>query len=108
MRHLGKTITPEKIAVECSVKYAKNNEFLILPEMVFLNSSLFILITRNFLLIFQDLMYSLNMFTLIKDDKDLLNKWMARVDKEVNHYKDDLGMFTLCFLNKLTVQEPDM
>ena len=34
IRHLGKTFTPEKIAVENSLKYFKNNEFLILPEMV--------------------------------------------------------------------------
>lgn len=34
IRHLGKTLTPEKIAIENSIKYMKNNEFLILPEMV--------------------------------------------------------------------------
>ena len=34
IRYFGKTITPEKVAVEKSLKYFRNNESLILPEMV--------------------------------------------------------------------------
>ncbi|CAG2123094.1 unnamed protein product, partial [Medioppia subpectinata] len=70
IRHLGKTITPEKVAVECSIKYVKNKEFLILPEL--------------------DLLYQLNWLNLIRGNEVLLNKFMVRVEKEVNHFKDNI------------------
>ncbi|XP_054155073.1 tetratricopeptide repeat protein 39A-like [Oppia nitens] len=71
IRHLGKTITPEKVAVECSVKYMKNNEFLILPEM--------------------DLLYQGNWIQFIKGNEVLLNKLLVRVDKELKHFQNDIA-----------------
>ncbi|CAG2109683.1 unnamed protein product, partial [Medioppia subpectinata] len=70
IRHVGKTITPEKLAVVRSEKYLKCNHMLILPDV--------------------EVLYELNLLRFIRGDKLLLSKFMDRINKELTKYKSDL------------------
>ncbi|CAG2109684.1 unnamed protein product [Medioppia subpectinata] len=70
IRHLGKTITPEKVAVVSAQNYIKNGELLILPDVAIL--------------------YDLNYFSLIRSDTVLLNKFMDRITECELKYQCDI------------------
>jgi hypothetical protein len=96
---LGKTITFEKAAIDASKFFFQNNNFLLLPFVVikkFFQSNVFSFnkITKklncaNFDL--KELLYSVNMFYIIDGNIELLEKFMIRVDKEVDKYAETLG-----------------
>ncbi|XP_054155264.1 tetratricopeptide repeat protein 39A-like [Oppia nitens] len=72
IRHLGKTITPEKIAVVRSENFFKNNNLLVLPDI--------------------EVLCETNYIIFIKNDKNLLQKFMSRIDKQINKHKEDLSI----------------
>ncbi|CAG2115051.1 unnamed protein product [Medioppia subpectinata] len=70
IRHLGKTITPEKVAVVRAQDYIKNGELLVLPDVAIL--------------------YELNYLSLIRGDTVLLNKFMERITECELKYQCDI------------------
>ncbi|CAG2106738.1 unnamed protein product, partial [Medioppia subpectinata] len=70
IRHLGKTITPEKVAVVSAQNYIKNGELLILPDVAIL--------------------YDLNYLSLIRGDTVLLNSFMDRITECELKYQCDI------------------
>ena len=93
IRHLGKTITPEKVAVVRAQEYIKNDGLLIVPDLV----SIYIIskIIYRFItsLIKQGFLYDVNYLALIRGNTVLLNKFMERIDKYVELYKCELGIY---------------
>ncbi|XP_054155263.1 uncharacterized protein LOC128953768 [Oppia nitens] len=75
VRHLGKTITPEKIAIVRSEQYIKCNEILVLPQI--------------------ESLYSMNSLSFIHNNPILLNKHLDRVNKQVDKYANDIVLLRL-------------
>ncbi|XP_054160184.1 tetratricopeptide repeat protein 39A-like [Oppia nitens] len=69
IRYFGKTITPEKVAVELSLKYVRNNHFLPLPEL--------------------DTLYGSNHLYFLKNNPIYLDRHLQRVDKYISIFKKD-------------------
>ncbi|CAG2165414.1 unnamed protein product [Oppiella nova] len=63
VRYLGKTITFEKAVVVLSQRYFQNKDYMLLPAL--------------------EILYHLNYTFLLIGNQTLLNKWMSRVDKEI-------------------------